>query len=451
MFDINLLDWQRDLTETLTDGTSRHLHVVAPPGSGKTVAALNLIRTVREETPQARVFLVMSTPAIASYITHKAKKSGVGSTVRATARWYRSVTESETEPAHIFGAGKTFILDPSLFARPDASEQFTCVQWNLGIVDDADDLERRRGTQPLVDTTLRTIDDLLFSDYIDRFLSLSRTDDAPFSSPIRTYRHDKTLVEAQHIEYERHVLPYERTEREQNLLETFRKLPQHLPVSDDTKELRRTRWEAQHAGLAAIDMWLRSLRYELEETSTPTPGLVAEPSGGSSSNLSSTDSPSPAVTEWLEQATQRMNAIQQDKRAERFKEFLGGAPNALCCMTSTESATTYIRLTAEEAGRSAFQVRGNEEPGQLERVVADFNDSEGILVVPDSAFPGLDILKADAVVHYDLPFRSGSMQRRRASVLPRDGETLPEYTFRDTSESLPQEDTLLHQYGFLPV
>jgi hypothetical protein len=52
-------------------------------------------------------------------------------------------------------------------------------------------------------------------------------------------------------------------------------------------------------------------------------------------------------------------------------------------------------------------------------------------------------------VHYDLPMRTGAMQRRKAAVLPREGNTLPTYALRDTTQAVDGEDALLQQYGFV--
>jgi superfamily II DNA/RNA helicase len=117
-------------------------------------------------------------------------------------------------------------------------------------------------------------------------------------------------------------------------------------------------------------------------------------------------------------------------------------------MTFDAKTAGYLSVSLEDLGRPVYSLESELRLDERDRVANDFVQHGGILLAPDDVLADLDLVEADAVVHYDLPMRTGFMQRRRATVLPREGHTLPVYALYDTTRAVDGEDALLHQYGF---
>jgi len=121
----------------------------------------------------------------------------------------------------------------------------------------------------------------------------------------------------------------------------------------------------------------------------------------------------------------------------------------VCCMTFDTRTLKYLKVSLEETNISVYSLHNKLDFGERERVLDSFQEHGGVLLAIDNVLPDLALIEADVVVHYDLPMRTGSMQRRRAAVLPRDGDELPAYALRDTAGTINGEDTLLKQYKFI--
>jgi hypothetical protein len=370
---------------------------------------------------------------------------------RVSARWYRRQQQQASGPSSIWEEGTTYVFDPSLFARPEAVDTFTEVEWEAGIIDDVDELVRRRGEDTNVQRFLSGVETLLTTPSLQRLLALSRDDVQPFAIPLRTRTEMQTIVEHQNVDISSSVLPYERSEKERQLLDQLAEIRHYLDTSqNEAHSVLRDQWTAQHVGLPAIDDWLYDLLEQVE--SQPT-AVVREPGAADLRTDPASDEtlwPKPAATrEWVRALLKSLDNIDHDRKAERLQVFLNETEEPVCCCTQSSHLPSYLEIVVEKTGRPVFRLRSGARLATMQETIQRFHEQGGIMIVPDATLGHLDLINASAVVHYDLPMRSGEMQRRQAAVLPHGAAPVSSYAFHDQTDHLPGEETLLHRYDFL--
>jgi hypothetical protein len=451
-------DWQEELARDIRDTESSRWLLTAPTGAGKTVAALVLLARLRERIPEARIFCAIPTSASASHFAERLRRwESAGEVNLVSPSWYRRKKSKSAELEDIWAEGATYVFDASLLQRPSATSSLQEVSWDLGVVDDLDLLLDEPNNTDESSKLVPALDRLLTTGRCRRFLALSQEVHQPFSKPLSVRRRDQAIVEAKGVTLDRSTLDYERTEAERALYEELARIGDHLaPNANQAAGLTRRTFEAQTSSLYTVDQWLYGLK-RLVDTSTVA--RTAKPVGMQAASsdfwrgiedLRELWNDPDDAEEWVETLFDCMAAVETDAKADCVEQFLTDASAShVCCMTFDAKTAKYLDVTLEATDRPLHSLESELRLDEREQVIETFVEEGGVLLTPDDVLPDLDLVEADAVVHYDLPMRTGSMQRRTAAVLPRTGDTLSAYALRDTTQAVDGEDALLRQYGFL--
>ncbi|WP_181149151.1 helicase-related protein [Salinibacter sp. 10B] len=373
----------------------------------------------------------------------------------ASPSWYRRQKSKSADSADIWGGGTTYVFDSSLLQRPSAEESLQDVSWDLGVVDDLDLVvrEKLQNDEPSLRFALER---LLITDKCDRFLALSREVHQPFSKPLTVFKQDHAVVEAQGVDFERSVLEYERTEREQAFHTELDRIGEYLsPDARQSAGLIRRTFEAQISSLYSVDQWLYALKRlvdasEFAHSTNPFGGRTEDSEFWEGiENLDSLWMQVEEARKWINGLLDLMAEVETDAKLECLKHFLDdSAPSHVTCMTFDIHTLKYLKVSLEETNVSVYRLHDKLSIDEREELVGDFQEHGGVLLVSDDVLPDLGLIEANAVVHFDLPMQTGSMQQRKAAVLPDEGDTLSTYVLRDRAETVDGENTLLGQYGF---
>lgn len=451
-------DWQEQLAQDVVESEHGRWLLAGSTGAGKTIAAITALEKMREHDPEARIFITVPTTAMAGRLAERIRRQiPEARSHLASPQWYRRQQSELKSHAEVWANGAAYVFDASLLQRPSAARSLQEVKWGLGIVDDLDLLLDRETDTKEARKLVSVIDRLLDTGQCRRFLALSREVQQPFSKPLLVRRRDQAIVEARGVDLATSMLTYERTEAERHLHDELADIRSHLsPDAEQHAGLTRRTFEAQTSSLYTVDQWLYGLKRLVETSATVR---TAKPVGmqAASSNfwrgiedLRELWKDTSEAKGWIDTLFDCMAAVETDAKADRVEQFLtDDAPSHVCVMTFDAKTAGYLSVTLEDAGRPIHSLESEFRLDQRESVANDFAQEGGVLLAPDDVIADLNLVEADAVVHYDLPMRTGSMQRRRAAVLPREDDTLPVYALRDTTQAVDGEDALLQQYGFL--
>jgi hypothetical protein len=421
------------ITEVLEAAIPARFLLIAPPGSGKTVAAMALVRKVAEVDDGYRI-LFIGPKAWGSMYEHQLAQSLPGGKVAVVTRAvFRELEEfAETgQPIWPDRFAAVFAMDTA--RQTDVLTRLCSVSWDLVIIEEVHLFARSRWT------LLKTI---LQSDAFARvLLSTSTTDLKGIASLLKKiprinwdeedFANAGRLPPKGRQTSQFHSIPFHRTKEEVRLLREVVALADELATTTAGSLAKRTLFRQAASSPVALELTLRQWRNALAHGRSES--ILRAPSGiGRSSDAvePETDSDVDASSFdkrglWrrgsnplgrLEVLLDSLGTLSRDSKREALENLLnklGRDPKSsrspVCVLCSSVATVNYLQTSIADKGIKAWSLTSESTSDKLRSELEGFANLGGVLVATTAMLQGIELPDVQAFVHFDAPTSTQEM------------------------------------------
>ena len=401
-----MTDYQAEFVDQFLSSSDTRQLLLAPPGSGISVCAEEIISRVINSTPVGRVLVVTGRMLLLQWMRRIEDTSGPVSIVEGSRRNLRELKE-QALPNASWPDGSVVVMDRwSLERFADLEGSVVLSPWDLVVWDGLRSFPATLGERrdPGVDLLRRLAD----SSSVRRLLVLSR-EQGPYEADLpnlKLTRWDRSTIERSYSRYQRARVEevrvtYQRNEAElgaRQLLEAFAKKWESL--TGRLSPVRRLLPAARSSPLA--------LQESLQRLRPSKSAIVLRQFRGPLSEALEAEEPSTGTEpgEIDEEITVLQNALDSlsvDSKLESLLAYLRSVPlrNLRTVIECRFAATArYLTSALADLDTSVVSATADLRPSDTLKILTAFEERGGILVATIPTLQGVEFA-ADLIVAYD--------------------------------------------------
>lgn len=432
--------------------------LVAPPGLGKTFAAMSLAKQIAKANANYR-FLVIGPSALTPMYQHHLAQALPDATVTAVTRRILRELEELADPGQpIWPTQFAAVISMDTARQDDVRAHLCSVTWDLVIVEESHRFARSRGT------LLKAI---LSEDVFARVLLITGTPDVKVIAPLlknvaRTEWRatelkdwdDRPLFSISSPKFEK--VAYQRSVKEVSLLRRVISLTRELSPTPVGQLVKKTLLRQATSSPLALERTVRNLRNMLAHSASEK--LLAQSAKitmqqqdeeldtDSDIDMSSISARSPWQSKpkafaILGALLDQLESVDRDTKREaleglllRLQENPNSRRGYICVLCSSRTTADYLQTALSDQTAKAWLLTSHNTPEQLNRELDGFKRDGGVLISTVAMLQGLDIRYVQALIHYDPPASGAEMYVRTTR-----SHAATNYVLEDKSGVVPDE------------
>jgi superfamily II DNA or RNA helicase len=432
----------------------RHL-LVAPVGTGKTTAAMSLVKEIVKASPNYRILIIGPRVTLEMYEQRLARAIPTANVTLLTRRTIRELEAAANESLPIWSSPVIVLLSMDTARQEDVLRHLRTVGWGLVILEEIQLFARSRWTllkTIVADKTFQRVLLISGTSNLKTIASLLKNA-ARTEWGISDLQRDRlTLIAApKFIKVE-----YRRGDDEVGLLKRVLSLRRELSPTSVGQLVEKTLLRQAASSPLALERTVRHLRNTLVHSASEillTQGIESRIEQGNEALDTDADmalSGTRAGIPWKKKTTalatlqaviEQLEAIETDKKREalegllqRLQQNAASTLRHIAVLCSSRATANYLHTVILERGTKAWLLTGESTLEEFNKTLDGFKNTGGVLISTLFALQGVDLRYVEALIHYDPPSSKAEIWAR-VSRSP----TATNYLLVDTTRILPSE------------
>jgi ERCC4-related helicase len=422
--DVELAPYQAKLVRDLLESKipTRQL-LVAPPGFGKTIAAMSLVSSLVRGSPKYRILIIGPGALTGMYAHHLAHTLPTAKIVTITGRAFREMEELTEPRKPVWPLPFVGVIGMDTARRVEVLESLCAVKWDLVICEEVHRFARSRWT------LLKTI---LANDTFNRVLLITATPELKgiaslLRKVVKTEWRGPELKDSSgqpllpsHLPELKHVV-FCRSRDELSVLDNVVSLTNELAENEVGNAVKRWLLRQASSSPLALERTVKNLRNTLAHS---TSAILLDEKDRSLESIRENDeldmdsSSIPGRSAWtgkvkalqiMSVLLDQIETLDRDTKRESLEgllESLRRNPSVqshICVICSSRATANYLKTAISDRGSKTWIFTTENSPEYLKRELDGFEAQGGVLVCTAAQLKGIELRHVDALIHYDPP------------------------------------------------
>jgi superfamily II DNA or RNA helicase len=430
--------------------------LVAPAGSGKTVAATALAKQIAQDNPKCRILVIGPRMAAMHEYNLARNVPGLASAV-LNRRDLRELEANVTPGQPVWPTSFAAVIGMDTARRQDVYDLLKSVSWDLVILEEVHLFARSRWTllrRILSEPVFRRV--LLITGAYDLTGIASLVRHVPRIDWIAPQLKDwngQPLFSLREPQIE--AVEYRRSKEEVSILRSVKSLTNNLTPGALGSIFKKILIRQGGSSPLALERTVRHLRNALvhnvalaELAPEESPRTLVEDGSETDADIQSSSKQARAL--WRNKALaltvltrllEHIDSLRTDTKREALESLLrhlernaDSKPKHLAILCSSRVTASYVQSVVAQSGKMSWLLTADNQPEGIRRILDGFQTEGGILVVTGVALTGIDLRYVEVLIHYDAPSSEAEMHLRLTR-----SATAKNYILVDTSGVWPRE------------
>lgn len=409
--------------------------LVAPTGSGKTVAATALAKQIAQKNPNFRILIIVpgATAAVHEYNLARVVP-GLNSAV-LNRRDLRELEAKATPGQPVWPTSFAAVIGMDTARREDVYNLLNSVSWDLVILEEVHLFARSRWTllkrilsEPVFQRVLLITGGHDLKGIASLVRHVPRID---WIAPQLRDWNGQPLFSLRKPQIE--AVEYRRTQEEMSILRNIVGLANKLNPGTRGSTFKKVLIRQAGSSPLALERTVRHLRNALVHNVALAELAPEQPSRDLIGDRSETDadiqsSSKQARALWRNKAAalaaltallERIDSLRSDTKREALESLLSqlerdadSKPKYLAILCASRVTASYVQSVVAQLGIMTWLLTAEDQSEEISRILNGFQTEGGVLVSTGFALKGVDLRYVQVFIHYDPPSSEAEMYLR---------------------------------------